>query len=413
MTNIRKDLSAQAVELFKKRKFITLEWATGVGKSKAAIDCITFLQPHSVLLVVAERAHVDNWQDEFVKWKLPTKLLNRIETICYASLHKYEGQQYDLVIFDEAHHLDTTLRLNSYMNINMDNIIFLSATMKDSLIGDLNACKAIKIERFKYNIKDAMESKVLPKPKIYAIPLELSTASNEIFITRNWGEKNKHVKLECSFNDRFNYMNRSKYPNAALTIKCSQAEAYEYYTKEIGYWKKRYFNTKNIALKNKWLQCCSVRKRFLSECKDKYANTLVQFLFKKNIKFIGFCGSINQATLLPFDDIIHSKKKDPQQTIDKFNNGKLMSLGCVGMLQEGQNLKGIQASVIIQLDGQERAFIQKFGRVLRSTDPIQYILYFKNTRDSEYLEKVKECVDRDYFEEIQLNDIEKYYEDNN
>ena len=61
MTNIRKDLSAQAVELFKKRKFITLEWATGVGKSKAAIDCITFLQPHSVLLVVAERAHVDNW----------------------------------------------------------------------------------------------------------------------------------------------------------------------------------------------------------------------------------------------------------------------------------------------------------------------------------------------------------------
>ena len=52
----------------------------------------------------------------------------------------------------------------------------------------------------------------------------------------------------------------------------------------------------------------------------------------------------------------------------------------VGMLQEGQNLVNIEAGIIIQLDGKERSFIQKFGRSLRAEDPVQYIFYYKNTK---------------------------------
>ena len=70
------------------------------------------------------------------------------------------------------------------------------------------------------------------------------------------------------------------------------------------------------------------------------------------------------------------------------------------MLQEGQNLTGIEAGVIVQLDGQERAFVQKFGRSLRATDPVQFIFYYKDTKDTKYLENVLKGIDEEYIIEI-------------
>lgn len=39
-------------------------------------------------------------------------------------------------------------------------------------------------------------------------------------------------------------------------------------------------------------------------------------------------------------------------------------------------------------------------RSLRATDPVQYILYYKNTKDEEYLQKALENINRDYVQEI-------------
>lgn len=71
-----------------------------------------------------------------------------------------------------------------------------------------------------------------------------------------------------------------------------------------------------------------------------------------------------------------------------------------------QNLVDIEAGVIIQLDNIERAFIQKFGRVLRADSPKQYIFYYKNTRDEEYLKNVYEEIDEDYI--ITINNLLDY-----
>ena len=93
--------------------------------------------------------------------------------------------------------------------------------------------------------------------------------------------------------------------------------------------------------------------------------------------------------------------------IDDFNTKKIDNLFAVGMLQEGQNLTDIEAGVIVQLDGQERAFVQKFGRSLRATDPIQFIFYYKDTRDTEYLENVLEGINEEYITEVDnLIDLE-------
>ena len=77
------------------------------------------------------------------------------------------------------------------------------------------------------------------------------------------------------------------------------------------------------------------------------------------------------------------------------------------MLQEGQNLTDIEAGIIVQLDGQERAFVQKFGRSLRATDPVQFIFYYKDTKDTKYLENVLKGIDEKYITEVDnLIDLE-------
>ena len=145
-----------------------------------------------------------------------------------------------------------------------------------------------------------------------------------------------------------------------------------------------------------WLQWGSVRKRYLGELKTKKADELCKKLKKQKKRFICFCSSILQAEVLGKEDCIHSKKKDVSTIISEFNSGERNSIFAVGMLQEGQNLNNIQAGVIVQLDGEERGFIQKFGRSLRAEDPVQYILYYKNTRDEEYLQKALENINKNY-----------------
>ena len=94
--------------------------------------------------------------------------------------------------------------------------------------------------------------------------------------------------------------------------------------------------------------------------------------------------------------------KNPLEIIDKFNNKEIDNLFAVGMLKEGMNLNDIQVGIIVQLDGQEISFIQKFGRTLRAESPIQYIIYYRGTRDEEYLNKALESINKDYIEEVHL-----------
>ena len=66
------------------------------------------------------------------------------------------------------------------------------------------------------------------------------------------------------------------------------------------------------------------------------------------------------------------------------------------MLQEGQNLTGIEAELIIQLDGKERSFIQKSGRAMRAESPLIYIMYCRNTQDEVYLKNVIDNIELKY-----------------
>ena len=396
----REELNSQAIRLLETNNNIAIQAATGVGKSKIAIDlCFEIaqknLEPIKVLLVVAELAHFSNWNNEFIKWNHP---FGEITIICYASLKKYRNTEWDVIIFDEAHHLSSELRLDVFDTLRARYRIFLSATLKDSLLSRLEeSCGPIK--SIKVGLQDAFSANILPEPKIKLIPLELDNTRYDQIIIEEWGNKDRRKTAECIYADRWKYLrDKRRIPNGRLVIKCTQKQKYDYISEQFEFYKKRYMNSRNEAMKNKWLQCGSKRKVYLGLLKTEIAKSLIDKLGDKRL--ICFCTNIAQADYLGNSNAVHSKKKGSLNIIQQFNDCEINKLFAVGMLQEGVNLNDIEVGIIVQLDGEERAFIQKFGRALRADSPVQYIIYFRRTRDEEYLKKALENIDSKYIKEV-------------
>ena len=403
----RDDINKKSIKLAKENKILALEFATGIGKSKIALDIINSLfitNVPTVLLVVAELAHFNNWRDESFKWN-HDKLWNTITCVTYASLKKHKDMKYDIIILDEAHHIGSDLRLDIIDNIQFDKMLLLSATLGESLKQYISNMFNTQIKSYKITLQQAIDWKILPKPKIYLIPLTLNTTNVSEKIIEEWGKVSLRKRYKCTYQERWEYIkNKKKYPNVILEISCTPYQKYIYLTEKFEYFKKFYFRNRNEAVKNKWLQLGSQRKRFMSELKTPIVKKFLRHV--TNNRYICFCGSIEQADILGKNNSIHSKKDNSAEIIDKFNNKEINNLFAVGMLQEGQNLNDIEVGIIVQLDGQERSFIQKFGRSLRAEDPVQYIFYYKNTRDTEYLQNALEGINENYIQELN-------YENNN
>ena len=398
----REELNSQAIELLQTNNNIAIQAATGVGKSKIAIDlCYDVAQrslgPIKVLLVVAEIAHINNWNAEFIKWNQP---FGEVTTICYASLKNFRNTQWDAIIFDEAHHLNSELRLDVFDTLQSRYKFFLSATLKDSLLWRLEqSCGPIA--NIKMGLQDAFNADILPEPKIKLIPLTLDNSRITETIIEEWGKEEKRKTAVCMYSERRKYLrDKKKIPHGRLIIHCTQQQKYDYICTQFEYYKQRYMYTRNEAIKNKWLQWGSKRKAYIGMLKTDVASKLLHKLEGKRL--ICFCTNIEQAEYLGKEKSVHSKKKNSQEIIQMFNKKEINSLYAVGMLQEGVNLNDIQVGVIIQLDGEERSFIQRFGRTLRADSPEQYIIYFKGTRDEQYLKNALENIDEKYIKEDEV-----------
>lgn len=145
----------------------------------------------------------------------------------------------------------------------------------------------------------------------------------------------------------------------------------------------------------------------LGSSKLQHAIEIINLLRLKQKKFICFCNNIEQAEILGGPMSIHSKKTNNSEIIEKFNNDAIRELYAVDMLKEGQNLKGIEAGIIIQLDAEMRNFIQKLGRVMRSESPVFFVIFYKGTRDAELMSEAIADFDRKY-----ITTLNKYKEEN-
>lgn len=376
-TRIRDEFQTEAVDTLMARNRVVLNWGTGVGKSRVAVRAMELIydaDPSArILLMVQETAHKDNWRAEVVEVLGEAKadlLLRSVAVDCYASLKKHANTSWDLIIFDEGHHLRSPLRQTIVMTMKASRVLILTATISDNNDGDLMVRTLINtfgpFVFMKKGLQEAIDSGILGKPEIHLIPVVLD---NE--------RRNKYNNLTGYYNEK-----KNEYFSERDSLGLSQDSP---------------DTPETDKLKFKWLNAGARRKQMLGHAKTGVARHIINTRLKGS-RFICFCTSLKQIEWLHGTNFVSSENtaKENHENIKAFNEGRSDSLFAMGMLQEGQNLAGIEAGLIIQLDGKARPFIQKFGRVMRSKSPVQYILYVQDTHDENYLTKAISGIDRKY-----------------
>lgn len=419
----RQALQDAAVKDLLSGRRLIVNWGTGVGKSRVAIRCVDAMMGRgmkNILLLVDQDSHKSNWRREFVEALGPRggAIFNTITVECYASLPKYAGSRWDFIVADEAHHLRSENRRALLASLRTEYMLCLSATI--SCRGDGEELLRVLDETFgefksiDFTVQNAIDNGILGTPRIYVHVLPLKKISVKQTILVEWGPSKKRVPLQCRYEDRKAFMDRTVYPAASLSMECTSAQAYEYYNKQFGDLKKSYKtlrkneklgpedpdNERTTFARNRVVHCGSDRKIALGRAKTAFAASLVRRLEQKGTKFICFCSDVNQAKEIGGENVISNQRKDNDKVIEAFNEGKIRSLFAVNMIQEGQNLAGIEAGVVLQLGGKERQFVQKFGRALRARCPEQHIVVVNGTHDVDFYRRSVEGIDPKYIKMI-------------
>ena len=143
MHEVREKLQAEALEILRTKRRLILNWGTGVGKSRVAInamnDILSCKQNAKFLLMVQETPHKQNWINEMIEavdMNRTGEILTHTTIDCYASLKKHEDTQWDLIVFDEGHHLRSPLRQSIIKSMQASRVLVLTATASDNNDGD-------------------------------------------------------------------------------------------------------------------------------------------------------------------------------------------------------------------------------------------------------------------------------------
>jgi superfamily II DNA or RNA helicase len=159
---------------------IVLELSTGMGKTRMALEYINKINPKNILIVIPRLVLINNWKEEINKWGY-SHLLDRITFSTYVSLHKQADTNWDIICYDEAHHLSERCRETDLL-MPSKHKLFLSATLKKEHKYWIKHYYPTA-EFISVSLKEAINNEVLPDPKVYLIPLTLDNCnSTELLI---------------------------------------------------------------------------------------------------------------------------------------------------------------------------------------------------------------------------------------
>lgn len=404
MNEKKEKIQRQAVEIFAEEKAVALEWATGTGKTRAAILCMEYWLERSKTkwyIVCEEVQHINNWKEEF-KTHGKENLLEHVEIFCYASLHKYRDTQANLIL-DEAH-VASDLRVDILKSIKFEKIVILSATLpyeRKVLIRTF-----VDFVSFEITLKDSIDMKLLPEPRIYKVELALDNAGVKYVYTYKRGYGQKPIEMSCTFTEFDAVLSKMREVRSfAIHVRCTARQYYTMATRDMEDWRVQWKEHGSRYMLNNYLQKGSARKKFVADYKTPYVRHILGKI--EGLRSICFCGSVKQADELGGTLAVHSEISGNEKIVQSFNNHEINKIFAVKMLRSGVNLAGIQAGIITQLDSKSLSFVQMVGRVFRSDDPILYVLVAKGTNDERYFETCLEGFDTKYLETLDFNDKQR------
>lgn len=359
---------------------ILLELPTGYGKTKLSLEICKKHNPNTILIVVNRIVHKENWSCEIHKWWPDCKAT--INMITYASLQKAQGT-YDIVIYDECHHLSERCR-DIVPDIKAKYNILLSATVGTNLKKELKLL-FVNLSITTISLRKAITDNRLPDPKIILLPLELDCLhkTDTYVMYPKYGNP-----INCTFENRWSYLKAHR----TLNIKCTERQYYNIINDKIEWLKNRFYATHNETMKHKWLKMCGDRLVWLSNKKN---NIILEILSKlKNKRTLTFCNSIAQTEILG-KYCINSKNGESLAYLQKFNDNKIKHITACNILNEGMNLYNCQVGIYANLNSSDIIVKQRTGRILRHKKPVIIIPYYKGTREVELVNKMLENYNKD------------------
>lgn len=380
----RKYISEKVKEIRKEHNNILLEFATGTGKTKQALD----ISEGKTLIVHAEVSHKQNIIDEMLKHKMNLK---DFYFVTYKSIHKLDLSQYKTIIWDEVHHITYPIQKFFKSFKYKGSCIFLSASVpknKRKLIEDMvsNLCTYV------ITLKKAVELCLVHIPNIKVHWLELTDAPTEYIIDR--------PPLKTTQVITYDNLKDHNVWNKRTIVKCTEKEYYEILNKEYSETYARYEKAYNMFLnqevslddykKAKFFKDRAglKRKNFISKYKFEYTKKLFNSLKGKKLLFTD---SIDSS--LEFPNYTNSKlsAKINNEVIKSFKEGKINSLAVVQMLKESHNIPDLDHVINQQVDFSGFiSFIQIQGRALRGRDTIYHVIFLKDTIDEDIFNNLLE-----------------------
>lgn len=387
---IRKEVAALG------NKYILLSMPTGLGKTFTALAATyreNTLLPLNVLIVYPKLTIEDSWRKDIEKWGYQDKLPG-ITFTTYNSLQKHADKVWDMIIFDEGHHI-TERVLSIIEAMKYKRALVLSATIKPSLRYQL-ATIMPGMYLYKVTMKDALDNLILPDPRIIRIPLQLNMRDKTQLIVKN--KQVLHKVKEIPFDQRGLYKDRT----TRYIIPCTEAQRNLDYDQQVDWYKRRAEG--NPGLRNLWLHTAGERLKWLAITKTRYVQQILDKLQKE--RTLTFCASIEQTEEFG-SNCIHSKnKKMAQENLRLFNENKINHITACAMLDEGVNLTSCRVGIFANLNSSERLQIQRVGRILRHERPIIILPYFKNSREEEIVDIMLSNYNKELITELKsINDL--------
>lgn len=376
---IKSKIQAEILPLAQKEPRAIVVGATGIGKSKVAIDYAKSLvreKPSAKIhiIVPTEKLRDENWLEEFTKWNAKTIWNKNITRSCYVSANKIRDKHYDLVILDETHNI-TENNAKFFDNNTVDNCLGLTATLpKDEIKKTILKGLGFKIA-YELPLDLAVELGLVSPYKITVVEVELDT-------------EDKYVKSGTK--DKPFYQTEYK--------------KYEYLSGVIS----RLMFSNNARAKASLKFKILNRMRFIYNLRSKTlaAEYLLENVISKDERTLIFCGGIAQAEHLN-EYSFHSKKKNSED-FDNFKAEKINRLSCVNALNEGHNIPNLDNGLVVQLNSKELNLIQRIGRIVRFRQghiAEIYIICVMNTQDEKWVAKALDGLDKSNINRIKFKDL--------
>lgn len=317
-----------------------LAMCTGSGKSKIAVDVVRTLMepigrvttPKILLVVPTEKLRDNNWEQEFDKWGAILEY-QVLERSCYASIHKYKNEIFDLVIMDESHSI-TEYNSQFFTSNSVRTLLALSATPPDAKAKegtDLEKVKLFKQFRIKtdfyYPLDQARKDGLVANYEIWVVQTNLD--------------------------------NTDKYIEAGPKAKRfyqTELERYKFLSKMI----QKFAIMKNyVMVKVKSLE----RMRLIANSKEKL-DVCKRLLEKcKGNRILVFGGSIDQIEKLMPGQVYHSKSGKPGHAyLAQFMAEEVDMCGTVAAANEGLNIPNLDIGLIAQISSDSRALVQRINK---------------------------------------------------